>query len=345
MSTLACLSSPSASSRTTFTCKTIGSRCKKKIAQLNDGLVGTVVNVFDNTINVKMSDNELLIISLGKVASPITVNIVHRTDTPDDNRRNSLRDFVLAGDQAFMVGEIGSDSEKVGNDAGQLSLGKADLLLDRPDYFENKIPSCNEDNLLNFLIYGEQLFYTLKECANLKNGCLLNPDMTTKDLLSEFLATVYDRADTIDIGTQEAAARLYTALLGLCGRGPGFTPAGDDFISGFLTIYNWICNSLKLGSPIIPGSEFLRLTTWTSFKLMEYNASELVDIEVQQLIDPAASGDVLSYADKVRSLSKRGHTSGIDFATGATFALYMAADSIIINGNTGKLVLLALKGK
>jgi hypothetical protein len=54
----------------------------------------------------------------------------------------------------------------------------------------------------------------------------------------------------------------------------------------------------------------------------------LVDIEVQDLINSVAKGDVLQYIDSVRLISKRGHTSGIDFATGATVGLYLAIDSL-----------------
>lgn len=56
--------------------------------------------------------------------------------------------------------------------------------------------------------------------------------------------------------------------------------------------------------------------------------SLLDELIVLSLGKVAAKGDALSYADKVRSLSKRGHTSGLDFSTGATFALCMAANSI-----------------
>jgi hypothetical protein len=320
---------------TIFTCKTMGGRCGQKLTD------GTVLNVFDSTVNIKTDDDELVIISLGKVASPITVNIVSRVDP---EHRNTLLDFIFAGDRVRFTGQMVSDT---GNNTAKISLGKAVILLDRPDYFENKIQAFYERSLANFLIHDECLFHELKECADSRRGCLLNPDMTTRGLLSEFLATIYDGADTIDIASHGIASRLRGALLGLCGRGPGFTPAGDDFISGFVTMLNFIRSSLNIGPAIIPGSEFARLTTWTSFKLIEYNAMGLVDVEIEGLINSAARGDVLSYADKIRSLSKRGHTSGLDYSTGATFALCMAAGSIIKgrsrSANLVKLASSALK--
>jgi hypothetical protein len=61
---------------------------------------------------------------------------------------------------------------------------------------------------------------------------------------------------------------------------------------------------------------------------MECNARGLVDIEVQDLINSVAKGDVLQYIDSVRLIARRGHTSGIDFATGATVGLYLAIDRL-----------------
>jgi hypothetical protein len=79
---------------------------------------------------------------------------------------------------------------------------------------------------------------------------------------------------------------------------------------------------------------------------MEYNAMGLVDVQIQELINSAAKGDILLYADRIRTLSKRGHTSGLDFSTGSTFAMLMTADSVIKdhlrNRNLCELVSLAL---
>jgi hypothetical protein len=51
-------------------------------------------------------------------------------------------------------------------------------------------------------------------------------------------------------------------------------------------------------------------------------------MEVQDLINSIAKGDVMQYIDSIKLIAKRGHTSGIDFATGATVGLYFAIDSL-----------------
>lgn len=330
---------------TSFSCKCLGIKWREIIARStdNDGLIGEVLNVFDRTINVRIEDNdELLVLSSGKVASPITANILPKKLVQEYHKKrrklplDSLSDFVFPGDQvSVIVPRTFLHIRKACiNTSAKIRLGKATILIDRPDYFENKIQEFSKDSLHCFLIYEEYLLSVLKQCAEpAKRGCLLNPDMITKGLLPEFLAAVCNSDDhtVVDIGSQQFDARLHAALLGLCGRGPGFTPAGDDFISGFVTILNCIRKSFNTGPPIVIGPEYAHLTSWTSFKLMEYNAMGLVDIEIQELINSAAKGDAFSYANQLRSLSSRGHTSGLDFATGATFALNIAADSIINN--------------
>jgi hypothetical protein len=275
---------------------------------------GTVLNVFDNTVNVRTVEDDLFILSLGKITSPITSNIRRA----HSERNEALSALVSKGDRVQFT---------AASNGARINLGNIAVFLNRPNYFDNRIENFNNTILVEFLPHFDFLLGILSEYANSRQGCLLNPDMTTKDLLPEFLKTIHSPA-IFDITSEESTERMYDALLRLCGRGPGFTPAGDDFISGFLTMLNCIRRSLNLGHTIIPRDAFARLTTWTSFKLMEYNSKGLVDMEIEKLINSAAHGDVLLYGENIRSLSKRGHTSGLDFSTGATFALYLTANSI-----------------
>lgn len=233
----------------------------------------------------------------------------------------SFTNLVQSGDQALVIRKPGSEI----NEATQIMLGRCVILMNDPVYFENRIPKLDLYNLLKFSEYRQRLFSVLTELATPNRaGCLLNPEMTTKGLLPEFLGAI----QAADVSDPRFAGAVSKALLGLCGRGPGFTPAGDDFISGFLAMLNWIRLSLDIGSPIIPGPEFRNLTTWTSFKLMECNARGLVDMEVQDLINSVTQGDPLRYVDEIGLIAKRGHTSGLDFVTGSTVAVYAALDSI-----------------
>ncbi len=288
----------------------------REIASSSDSVFGTALNVFETTVNVRTNDDNLLIVSLGKVASPLTMNI-----TPSgDLSRFSFSNLIQSGDQAFVIRDENGVSKTT-----RIMLGRCVILLNNPIRFLNHIPEPDLYSLLKFSDYRQHLFSVLTELAALNRlGCLLNPEMTTKGLLPEFLHLIQD----MDVSDPKFASTLSKALLGLCGRGPGFTPAGDDFISGVLTMLNWIRLGLSLEPPIIPGTEFRNLTTWTSFKLMECNARGLVDMEVQDLINSVAQGDLVRYVDGIKLIAKRGHTSGLDFVTGATIAVYIALDSI-----------------
>jgi hypothetical protein len=322
---------PSESPTIFSTCKCIGG-LHRNITCSKEGLFGTVVNVFNKAVNIKTNEDKLLVLSLGTVRSPLTINIGPLMDwSSRDFSFNSFLDFVQNSDQVLVIHKPRSNNQarQVSNDI-DIRVGKCIILVNKPiHFFENDILKVKVHELERFIDYRQILFSVLRECAFLQQvGSLLNPDTTTQGLLPKFLNSIQEDHGAIDISSSMFTDKLSRCFLGLCGRGPGFTPAGDDFVGGFLAIINWIRISLEIGSPIVPGPEYRKLTTWTSFKLMECNAQGLVDIEVQDLINSIAKGDVLQYIDSVRLIAKRGHTSGIDFATGATVGLYLAIDSL-----------------
>jgi hypothetical protein len=335
---------PSQSPTVSSTCKCIGG-IHRNITCSKERLFGIVVNVFNKAVNIKTNEDKLLVLSLGTIRSPLTINVGPFMDyfccssSPDYYSFNSFLDFVQNGDQVLVIDKPRSNNNnnniarQVSNDI-DIRVGKCTILVSKPiPFFENDILKLKVDKLEKFIDYRQILFSVLRECAfspQQQAGSLLNPDTTTEGLLPKFLNSIQEEDyGAIDINSSGMFTdKLSRCLLGLCGRGPGFTPAGDDFIGGFLAIINWIRISLKIGPRIVPGPEYRKLTTWTSFKLMECNAHGLVDIEIQDLINSIARGDVLQYIDSVRLIAKRGHTSGIDFATGATIGLYLAIDSL-----------------
>lgn len=306
-----------------FDCQCIGSVHKK--IDSGERLFGTVLNVFDRAINIKTNNDELLVVSLDQVASPLTMNVVPSSSSA--TYLSSFTDLIRNGDHVSVAHKRSTKDTGIA-DIAQILLGsRCTILMNKPlRFFENCILQPDLENLLKFFDYRKRLLLVLRECAMDRAGSLLNPDITTKGVLPEFMTLIHDHA--IDIKSSEFEDRLSRSLLGFCGRGPGFTPGGDDFISGVLAILNWIRIGLSLGPPVVPRSEYRKLTTWTSFKLMESYAQGLVDINVQGLINSIAEGNVLHYADSIRQIAKRGHTSGIDFVTGATVAVYLAIDGI-----------------
>jgi Protein of unknown function (DUF2877) len=316
-----------------FRCERIGSM-HRKIASYNAGLFGTVVNVFDKTINIKTNEEKLLLISLGTVHSPLTINVTPLTNlSSNDFSFKSFSDFVQNRDQLLVINKPKPNNqgeEEVSTTTTHLKIGRCFILINKPvQFFQNNIVRPQIHQLDKFIDNRKLVFSVLTSCAlSQKAGSLLNPDKTTEGLLEEFLSSIQENHLTMDIRSPMFRERISRCLLRLCGRGPGFTPAGDDFVGGFLAIVNWIRTSLKIGPPIVPGAECRKLTSWTSFRLMESNACGLVDTEIQELINSIARGTVLRYVDSIRLIARRGHTSGIDFATGATVGLYLAIDSL-----------------
>lgn len=288
-------------------------------------MFGKVLNVFDRAINVKTNDDRLLVVSLGQVASPMTINVVPSFGSAECY--DAFSNLVQNADDVLVVSKVSPKNAEAAGIAQIMLGGRCGILVIRPvRTFETHILKPDLANLLKFIDSREHLKSVLVECARDRAGSLLNPDATTEGLLSGFTKMIHDH--NMVVRSPEFEGRLTRSLLEFCGRGPGFTPAGDDFIAGFLAMLNWIRPPLNLGSPIIPGSEFRKLTLWTSFRLMECNSQGLVDNEVQELINATARGDVLRYADSIRRIALRGHTSGIDFVTGATIAIYLVLDGL-----------------
>ena len=328
------VSMPSQSPTMISSCTCIGS-IHRNIACAKEGSLGTVMNVFNKAVNIKTNEDKLLVVSLGTIRSPVNINIGPLMDQSSPGYSfNSFLGFVQNSDEVLVIDKPRSNNNiarQVSNEIDIMVGKKWVILVNKPiHFFENDILKLKLNKLEKFIDYRQAIFSVLAEGAALQQtGSLLNPDKTTEGLLPMFLNSIQEgNHGVVDISSGIFTDKLSRCLLGLCGRGPGFTPAGDDFVGGFLAIINWIRTSLKIGPRIVPGVEYRKLTTWTSFKLMECNAHGLVDIEIQNLINSIARGDVLQYIDSVRLIAKRGHTSGIDFATGATVGLYLAIDSL-----------------
>jgi hypothetical protein len=274
------------------------------------GKLGSVINVFERTVNIRTNNDELLVVTLDRTRSPVNLNV-----SAGLTRQGGFSGLVRHGQTAAI------------NGAGtgplvMFQVGSIAVSIDAPDVFQSLLQMTKPSALHSFTAAVDRIFSFLAAEAEKRAGCLLNPDMTTEGLLSKFLG---------QLASPEASnhQELVNALAGLCGRGPGFTPAGDDFIAGYLAVSNWLGSAMKLGPAIIPGEEFARLTTWTSFKLMEYSARGLLDDQAQLLLNSVTGGSVDDYLRCAWLVGRRGHTSGLDFATGATIGLYAVSDRVL----------------
>ena len=263
-----------------------------------------MISVFDSSANIKTVDNRLFVITNNIVRSPITLNVIQVGAT------HSFKKFMKFGS---IIRER-RDQIMIDNDV-TVEVRKSRL-------FENNLGFITKRSLSKFRDKFDSIFPSMIKLA--RPGCLLSPDITTRGLLPEQIRAI--NINTKKTDDDAAFAKFITRSLGkLCGRGPGYTPAGDDFISGFLMMFNWCAKCLEFERIILPG-KYSTMTSWTSYKLMEYSQECLCDEEIQAMVNSVALGRANEYSKKMIPLSSRGHTSGIDLVTGMTCALYTLID-------------------
>jgi hypothetical protein len=263
-----------------------------------------VISVFDRSANIKTVDNRLFVITNNIVRSPITLNAIQ------DRATQSFKKFMKFGS---IIRER-RDQIMIDNNV-TIGIRKSRL-------FENNLGFVTMRSLSKFRDKFDCIFPSMIKLA--RPGCLLSPDITTRGLLPEQIKAINSNSKKTD--NDAAFAKIMARTLGkLCGRGPGYTPAGDDFISGFLMMFNWCAKCLEFERIILPG-KYSTMTSWTSYKLMEYSQECICDEEIQAMVNSVALGRANEYSKKMIPLSSRGHTSGIDLVTGMTCALYTLID-------------------
>jgi len=303
-----------ANGKHSFNCQWVGDLHARRILSERYGLYGDVISVFDTTLNVKTNNDDLLVVTISKVRSPINMNVL-----PIFNEKERR-----GGRQGFR-GIINFGAE-VNIQKNEMSIGNVIFWLGKCRVFQStldRLPTAN--HLSEFMNKSDEIFKILKTYS--RKGCLLSPDLTTKGLLSKFLKNVHSRqCGYSNAFTATANAIMSQALLDLCGKGPGYTPSGDDFVAGYLGVINWISKSLNFNAINFPSEKFAPLTSWMSSKLIDYSKRNLCDEEIQAMINSIAAGDLSQYLSSIAKISRRGHTSGIDIVTGMTVALYTVID-------------------
>ena len=297
-----------------FNCQWVGTFHARRILSERYGLYGDVISVFDTTLNVRTNNDDLLVVTISKVRSPINMNVLPIFNEKErGGGRQGFRGIINFGAEV----KIQKNEMSIGNVI--FWLGKCRVFQSTLD----RLPTAN--HLSEFMNKSDEIFKILKTYS--RKGCLLSADLTTKGLLSKFLKNVQShQCGYSNAFTATAAAMMSQELLDLCGKGPGYTPSGDDFIAGYLVVFNWISKSLNFNTINFPIEKYAPLTSWISSKLIDYSKRNLCDEEIQAMINSIAAGDLSQYLSSIVKISRRGHTSGIDIVTGMTVALYTVID-------------------
>ena len=269
----------------------------------NKKSLGKVTNIFGKTLNIKMDDDEILVITCGSLCSPINVNISFENSV-------SFKELVKSGSEVSI------------DDHHRLLIGNLAISFEGSKKYRNQLEEPSIEGLMRFVDKIGQLTLALNMLA--REGCLINPDHTTKNLLKDFLEGL--QLIKNELGTAKSIDKLSSMLKAMCGIGPGFTPAGDDFIMGYLSMHNYLSKISGLNRIEFKYDELRGCTTWISTKMIQCSQRSLHDEVVELALNSVARGDVSSYISALIELGPRGHTSGIDLATGMTVSLFTVCD-------------------
>ncbi|MDV3277050.1 MAG: DUF2877 domain-containing protein [Nitrososphaerales archaeon] len=273
---------------------------------------GTVRRVFHSSAYVETSEGLILLLH-GGLRSPMTVNL-----DPGENPEGVLS----AGDAFHFRGAT-------------IKVGELSLVLEGAKVFRSSLrrrapfrPIAAKE-----LVRGAVM---LRLLYNVSSPALdLVGDRSFKKFVRSVLLPV--------AGGRLSGAYLPDNYFALIGLGSGFTPAGDDFVSGFTAAFNYVARRTGAKLIALPMSELLRRTVPESATILGYAQNGYVDEDLEKLILSAAGARQGKFTDQLLEVARRGHTSGIDMSSGVVLSVAAVRDGIEHDGAL-ESVLLALTG-
>lgn len=127
----------------------------------------------------------------------------------------------------------------------------------------------------------------------------------------------------------------------LCGLGPGLTPAGDDFLAGFMIgviTFQYIFLDYNLAEEINQSIlKFIQSRTHIlSLNFLKLASQGLVTERVKDFLKALISSSQTELLEKCNRLFLWGSTSGIDLATGVISAYEVLGSEVWHRGRTSK---------
>jgi hypothetical protein len=282
----------------------IGSLAVQTLKDGPQNPIGIVTNTFPNSFYARTYNDELLFVTNRPLKSPVTVNI---------DSASNLQQLVKPQAQISVRGReilVGEDVSIHLEDAAQyvpqldFSMGSAQLVEIR-----EALPTIA----------------LILRIINTKDSVLDQGGLTHGPAAEFVQEGIVPLRSSDEDRFREAASELV-------GLGSGFTPSGDDMLGGFLAVYNSLAEKIGKQRILLDFDLLEKNTNWISAKLLDYMQRLVLDEQVTRMIQSAASGDELVLA--FESLLPRGHTSGIDIATGAVLAFGLAQDIALKTNET-----------
>lgn len=202
-------------------------------------------------------------------------------------------------------------------------LGKLIFSVEPDHLYKSPLPSFIPDEEFSFEIRRALLdtSFAIRQLFDVVNSDKSIPNLPESIGLERFTSSVLVPILQGDLASL-SDEKCYLELLGV---GRGFTPAGDDFLTGFLYAMNFLRRWHKMPR-ITLGLDFLsEWTSWVGAMLISYAESGHIDEASSSLLSSIAQGNRFASVERVLDMASRGHTSGIDTAlgiiTGCSFSL------------------------
>ncbi len=290
---------------------TIGERCKKTLDKFKHEI--KIRHVFTSTIYLE-AGKDMIIISRKNNRSPHTINIFQDTSI----NSFSFHFHVKVGDSVWV-------------ENFHMYIGDIEIELKNAEYYSqpriDKIHSLDE-------ILEKMYLRGLNMLLILYSVSLSSMPIFRLNELREFLENVVYPFSKRDVEVVRNAEN-YRILLGV---GEGFTPSGDDFLLGFLSILNLLDEKFQLPRITLEDEFLLNYTNWVSAMFLKYAQRGYYDEDVYGLLKSISLRNEVDFTNSILQLARRGHTSGLDVSLGVLTGLASIIDNIKCKNLTEKLV-------
>jgi len=259
--------------------------------------IGKIRTILPNTFYVEFDGNPI-IVTRKRGRSPLNINL-------SQDRGESFQRIIQPDSEIRFSGEV----LKIGN-----------IVVDLKGV---KTYECVELNLDSLRVSDDELVkasFILSRLYDLveENFLIIYKTDQFRDFLTD---VVKPFAKGVENAIQNPEP--YRKLMGL---GQGFTPAGDDFLSGFLATLNALSEVYGFKKFFLRRDEILSSTSWASGMLLYYSQYGYVGEGVSKTIQ--SLGDRVRFLDALMDLARVGHTSGLDLSLGILVASSMILDLI-----------------
>ena len=274
-----------------FEIATAGKSALNFIESYSEGeTIGETVKVFENTVYLKTSHDDLICLTSKDVKAPMNLNL------------NTPVDFL----------KLDCISKKAIRTPTGLKLETVGFNTKNSKIYFSKKDSQMKDGL------RDRVLFYLDEIN------LIDISGSIIDNHSPFFNELSDSIRSISESTQKyELKKLSEQLSCIVGLGNGFTPSGDDFIVGFLFCLNRIlsCSNHKYAKFVIVGN-----TNWASKKFIDYSQNDIVIEPLEVFVNFLLSGENETKFP-LMDLLQIGKSSGIDASIGAIIATVFVFDN------------------